>query len=153
MAWRDGASAGVLALVALYALVESARLDAGTVTRPGPGFFPFVLSAALLLTSIALLAQAWRRLRPAAPAAGEGDAGRRPWALAATVVALATYIAIFEWVGFVLATIALLTFLFGALGRYRWPVAIAGSVAVTLASYLVFNTWLQVRLPAGLWGW
>jgi putative tricarboxylic transport membrane protein len=155
MAWREAASAGGLALVSLYALVESTRLDAGTLTRPGPGFFPFVLAGALLLTSLALLVRARRgcRLTAPAPSTEEGAAARRPWVLVATVAALAIYIAIFERAGFIVATVALLTFLFGALARYRWPIAIAASVVVTLASYLVFSTWLQVRLPAGVWGW
>ena len=156
MAWRDAASAGLLALVSLYALVESTHLDAGTITRPGPGFFPLVLADALLLVSLALLARAWRGRRAAAsgPApAGDDDVARRPWALVATVVAFAIYIAILEPLGFVLATAALLAFLFGALAHYRWPIAVAASLVVTLVSYLVFNTWLQVRLPAGPWGW
>jgi hypothetical protein len=57
----------------------------------------------------------------------------------------------FEHAGFLLATVALLAFLFGTLARYRWPIVIAVSVVVTLASYLVLNTGLQVRLPAGVW--
>ena len=153
--WRDAASAGGLALVSLYALVESTQLDVGTITRPGPGFFPCVLAGALLLTALALLGRAWRGCRPPAPApsAEEGDTVRRPGVLVATVAALTIYIAIFERVGFIVATVALLAFLFGTLARYRWPIAIAVSVVVTLASYLVFNTGLQVRLPAGVWGW
>ena len=155
MAWRNAASAGSLALVSLYTLVESTQLDVGTLTRPGPGFFPCVLASALLLTALALLVRAWRGCHPPAPAPSttEGDTVRRPWVLVATVAALTIYIAIFERVGFIVATVALLAFLFGTLARYRWPIAIAVSVVVTLASYLVFNTGLQVRLPAGIWGW
>jgi putative tricarboxylic transport membrane protein len=155
MAWRDAASAGSLALVSLYALVASTHLNVGTITRPGPGFFPCVLAGALFLVSLALLVRAWRgchRLAPT-PSTKEGDTVRRPWVLVATVAALAIYIAVFERAGFLLATVALLAFLFGTLARYRWPIAIAVAVVVTLASYLVFNTGLQVRLPAGVWGW
>ena len=87
------------------------------------------------------------------PSTKEGDTARRPWGLVATVAALAIYIAMFERVGFILPTVALLAVLFGTLARYRWPIAIAVAVVVTLASYLVFHTGLQVRLPAGVWGW
>jgi len=65
MARHDAASAGALALVALFTLLQSVRLDVGSVTRPGPGFFPLVLAAALLTVSMALLAGAWRGARPA----------------------------------------------------------------------------------------
>ena len=130
-------------------------LDAGTITRPGPGFFPFVLAGALLLTSLTLLVRAWCgcRLTAPAPSVEEGDDARRPLVLVTTVAALAIYIAIFERAGFIVATVALLAFLFGALARCWWPLAIAASVVATLTSYLVFSTWLQVRLPAGVWGW
>jgi putative tricarboxylic transport membrane protein len=153
--WQDAASAGGLVLVSLYALAASTHLHVGTITRPGPGFFPCVLAGALLLVSLALLIRTWRgchRMAPA-PSTTEGDTVRRPWVLVATVAALAIYIAVFKRAGFLLATVALLAFLFGTLARYRWPIAIAVAVVVTLASYLVFNTGLQVRLPAGVWGW
>jgi putative tricarboxylic transport membrane protein len=150
MARRDAMSAAVLALVALFALVVSARMEMDHAARPGPGFFPLLVSAALLLVSLALGVRAWRH--PPSTAAAEAPAPSRVWALIATIVALAVYITAFDRVGFVVSTVALLAFLFGALGRYRWPVALAGAVAVALAARLVFDTWLQVRLPADVWG-
>jgi putative tricarboxylic transport membrane protein len=51
MGRRDAWSAGVLALLAVIALVESARLEVGSPTWPGPGFFPLVLAVALLLVA------------------------------------------------------------------------------------------------------
>jgi putative tricarboxylic transport membrane protein len=150
MARGDAMSAAVLALVALFALVLSARMEMQHATHPGPGFFPLVVSAALLLVSLALGVRAWR-LSPS-PDAVESSSPPRVLTLAGTVVALAVYITAFDRVGFVLSTTALLAFLFGALGRYRWPVALGIAVAVALAARLVFDTWLQVRLPADLWG-
>ena len=147
---RDATSAAVLALVALFALGVSAQMELEHAVHPGPGFFPLLVSAALLLVSLALGVRAWR-LSPS-PSAVESSSPPRVWALAGTVVALAVYITAFDKLGFVLSTTALLTFLFGALGRYRWPVALASAVVVALAARLVFDTWLQVRLPADIWG-
>lgn len=168
MARREAWSAGALALVALFALVESARLDIGSVTRPGPGFFPLVLAAALALAGAALLVRAWRAggRDPAARDTASGEPGdpssaepgdgpgqrAEPRKLLATLAALAIYIAAFERLGFLLATVALLTFLVGALARYRWPLALGTAVAMALAAYVVFDTWLQVRLPPGILG-
>jgi putative tricarboxylic transport membrane protein len=146
---RDATSAAVLALVALFALVMSARMEMEHATHPGPGFFPLLVSAALLLVTLALGVRAWR-LSPS-PAA-ESPAPPRVWALVATVGALAVYIIAFDRVGFVVSTTALLAFLFGALGRYRWPVALVSAVAVALAARVVFDTWLHIRLPADIWG-
>lgn len=168
MARRDAASAGALALVALFALVQSAGLDVGSVGRPGPGFFPLVLAAALLTVSIALLASAWRAMphqrfedgttagdttrgetEVAGPGAGHGASSRRG-VLVATLLALAVYVVVFERLGFLLATGGLLAFLFGPIARYRWPVALGAALVVTLAAHVVFDVWLQVRLPRGV---
>src|SRR5687768_12990330 len=113
MAAREAASAAALALVALVGLVGAARLDVGGLARPGPGFFPLLLSLALLIVSGVLFAGAARG-RPATPDIGQ-DAAR--WRLVATLGALILYVALFEPVGFVTATTGLLAFLFGALAR------------------------------------
>jgi hypothetical protein len=46
----------------------------------------------------------------------------------------------------------LLAFLFAVIARYRWPVAVGTAVVVALAARLVFDRWLQVRLPPDFWG-
>ncbi|SRR6266508_1616261 len=153
MAWRDAGSSAVLGLLALFALIASARMDIGAITQPGPGFFPVVLSAALLLVALALLVLGLRSgaaTRGGAPI--ELPEGTEPRKLLGSVGVFALYIALFEWLGFVLATAGFLSLLFGALARYRWPIAVGAGVALTIAAYLVFNTWLQVRLPHGVLG-
>ncbi|MGH7387954.1 MAG: tripartite tricarboxylate transporter TctB family protein [Candidatus Rokuibacteriota bacterium] len=196
MSRRDAASAGVLALIALFTLAQSAGLDVGSVDRPGPGFFPLVLAAALLTVSMALLAGAWRAMprqtledgRPAlpgtagaaassiaddapapvaqepgttavdttqgetgvaGPGTGHGASARRG-VLVATLLALAVYVVVFERLGFLPATGGLLAFLFGPIARYRWPVALGAALVATLATHVVFDVWLQVRLPRGV---
>ena len=165
MAPREAASAGALALVALVGVVGAAGLDVGGVTHPGPGFFPLVLSIALLVVSGVLFARALRGSAepdvpsPAEPAAADVDtpahdadarAGR--WRLAATLGALTAHVLLFERVGFVTATTGLLAFLFAVLGRYRWPVALGTALVIAFAARVVFDRWLQVRLPPDFWG-
>lgn len=151
MAPREAASAGALALVALVGLFGAARLDVGGLTRPGPGFFPLVLSLGLLAVSVVLFAGA-ARARTAVTGEPPALLGTRPARLAATLGALVAYVLLFERIGFVTATTALLAFLFGALGRYRWPVALGGALVIAFAARLVFDRWLQVRLPPDVWG-
>lgn len=151
MAWREAGSSVALGLLALFALIVSARMDIGAVTQPGPGFFPLVLSAALVLVALALLVNAFRSGGGAREATMPPERAD-PWKLLASVGTFAVYIALFERLGFVVATAGFLSFLFGALARYRWPIAVGAGVALTIAAYLVFNTWLQVRLPPGVLG-
>ena len=149
MAPREAASAGALALVALVGLVGAVRLDVGGLTAPGPGFFPLVLSIALLAVSGVLFSGAVRGHQAGTAAPG---VGREPWRLLGTLGALIVYVVLFERVGFVTATTALLAFLFGVLGRYRWPVALGTALAIAFAARVLFDRWLQVRLPPDLWG-
>jgi putative tricarboxylic transport membrane protein len=151
MAPREAASAGALALVALVGLVGAARLDVGGLTRPGPGFFPLVLSLGLLVVSAVLFAGA-ARARTAVSGGLPALFGTQPARLAATLGALVAYVLLFERIGFVTATTALLAFLFGALGRYRWPVALGGALVIAFVARVVFDRWLQVRLPPDVWG-
>jgi hypothetical protein len=173
---REAWSAGALALLAVFTLLESLRLDIGSATQPGPGFFPLVLSAALCAVAAALLLNGWRRrawvtssavalpaMREPASAAEQAAAVTDAPAadshepldrskLVATVAAFVAYIAVFERLGFIVATVGFLAFLFGALARYRWPLAIAAAVGVTVVAHLVFDVGLQLRLPRGILG-
>ena len=148
MTGRDRAAAAVLLVFALVAVEEARKLRLGTIARPGPGFFPVVLAAALSLVGVALLVTAWRA-RDAAAGSGALLGWRK---IAAAMAALFVYAFALERVGFVAATFALLLFFFKALERQRWATAIAGSLATAFVTYLVFKVWLNVHLPAGPWG-
>ena len=144
---RELAAASVLLAFALFAITQARGLRFGTVAAPGPGFFPLCLAMALSLAGIGLVVEAWR----AAPADAPAPSVRpRRFAIAATLGSLLVYALVLEWLGFLLATFALLVFFFRVLQRQRWLVAVAGSLATSLVSYFVFKTWLGVNLPGGL---
>ncbi|HMH49529.1 MAG TPA: tripartite tricarboxylate transporter TctB family protein [Candidatus Acidoferrum sp.] len=145
---RELAAAAVLLAFGLFAVIQARGLRFGTVAAPGPGFFPLCLALALCVVGIGLVVGAWR----AAPASGAPAPSLRPrrFAIAATLGSLLVYALVLEWLGFLLATFALLVFFFRVLQHQRWLVAVAGSLATSLVSYLVFKTWLGVNLPGGL---
>ncbi|HEU4371304.1 MAG TPA: tripartite tricarboxylate transporter TctB family protein [Methylomirabilota bacterium] len=151
MSRPDVWSAGALALLGLVMLVKAAELEIGPPTRPGPGFFPAVLAAALLLVALAIMTMAWRA--PAVtPSAAPASERTDPRKLLATLGAFVAYVTVFERLGFLVATVALLAFLLGTLGGYRWPVALGAAMGMAIGAYLVFDTWLQLRLPPGVLG-
>ena len=81
--------------------VEAFELKLGTATTPQPGFFPFLSGVFLMALGGILLLQALRGL----------STGTKPfkfWGAPAIVVgALCVYVAIFNTVGYVIATIPL----------------------------------------------
>ena len=143
---RELAAAAVLLAFGLFAITQARGLRFGTVAAPGPGFFPLGLAVAFSLVGIGLTVHAWR----ADPARAAASTGLRRAAVVGTLASLLVYALVLEWLWFLLATFALLVFFFRALQRQRWLVAVAGSLATSLLSYLVFKTWLGVNLPGGL---
>ena len=144
---RELAAAAVLLAFGLFAIMQASGLRFGTLAAPGPGFFPLCLAGALCLAGIGLIVQA-RRAAPAVTVAPR--AGTRRFAVVGTLASLLVYALVLEQLGFLLATFALLVFFFRALQRQSWLVVVAGSLATSLLSYLVFRTWLGVNLPGGL---
>ena len=146
---RELAAAAVLLAFGLFAVIQARGLRFGTVAAPGPGFFPLCLAAALCLAAVGLIVRAWRAAPAGAPAPTATGSPRR-FAVAGTLGALLVYALVLEWLGFLLATFALLVFFFRALQRQSWLVVVTGSLATSLLSYLIFKTWLGINLPGGL---
>ena len=143
---RELIAATVLLAFGLFAVAQARGLRFGTVAAPGPGFFPLCLAMAVCLAAVGLIVRAWRAAPAGAPAP---TPGARRFAVAGTLGALLVYALVLEWLGFLLATFALLVFFFRALQRQSWLVVVTGSLATSLLSYLVFKTWLGINLPGG----
>lgn len=148
MTARDRVAAVVLVLFGIVALEEASKLRVGSIVRPGPGFFPLVLAAALTIVCVALAVAAFRSPRTTQVTTTALDWSR----IALTMAALFVYAVVLERLGFVVSTFVLLLFFFRGLERQRWSVALAGSILTACVTYLVFKVWLHVQLPAGSWG-
>ena len=128
-------------------IVDSIQVGIGTFRAPGPGSFPFCLG--ILFATLAIIIPVRRHLDPneTKPNAWEGIEWGR---LVAVMVSTLLYISLFERIGYLIATFALMLFqLYGVeKGRIFGKVVLA--LSVVIASYIIFNVWLQVRLPRGL---
>lgn len=143
-----GVLAVVLAAYTQVAMGMEWRSEAG---RIGAGFFPRVIG---ILGVVLCCAGAVRSLRPDGRAATADDEdagdGRHPWVLAGAVAALAALTLLLVPLGAILAS-ALFTLAFvKLLGRSRLRSAIALSILVPLAMYLLLETLLKSGLPEGV---
>jgi hypothetical protein len=143
-------AAAVLTAGAIAFVVDARALVFGSVTQPGPGFFPMCLAVALTFVSAGLLAQALRAGRgvPLGVPTGARPLGR----VVATLLALLVYAFVLETLGFVVSTFLLIAFLFRAIEPQPWVVAMGGAAATAGVTHLVFRVWLRVQLPSGPWG-
>ncbi|MFY3386454.1 tripartite tricarboxylate transporter TctB family protein [Paracidovorax sp. MALMAid1276] len=116
----------------------------------GPRAFPLLLSAFMVA------AGAWLVVRPGAAAATHSpaeDASVNRWQhlkpLALALAAIAVYVALFQWLGFPLAT-ALMALPVGMAFGGTWRQSLAGGVGLGVVLYLMFDKLLDVILPTGL---
>lgn len=140
---------GVFWLVfGVFICIESYRLGMGTLHRPGPGFLYFWTSIFLIIMSVVVLIRSKRTEEPGASIFGK----ERPRKIVLVLLALFLYAIFMEMVGFIPITLLLFVYLLGVIEKKRWFYTVFVSVVVTVASYLIFETWLQSQLPKGLLG-
>jgi len=148
---RDQMGGLVWFAFALYICIETARkLPVGTMSNPGPGFWP--LAAGLLLAGLSIPVFVKSLL-------SKIPEEKAPWyplhtwkRIAAVLLALLIYAATMNFLGFLLGTFLLLIFLFRVAEPQRWTVALGASALISLAAYGLFEKWLRTQLPMGLWG-
>lgn len=134
----------------LFIMFLSNRYGLGTFHAPGPGLMPFLTAVLLLLISFYLLIRSiFKRgkMKAAAAKKEEGEVSYRK--VSAVLVSLFTYALLLERLGYVIATLLTMIFLFRSMGLKRWRSILFGGSLTVLVSYFLF-TYLGVRFPAGI---
>lgn len=142
-----------LCLLALAVLVawESLQLNIGWgINGPESGFFPFWLALGLGMCSLVSLAQAVWRAALALPKPFVMSGGWAP--LLTVAVPAIAMVALTELIGLYPATALYLALYMRWVGKHRWPLVLAVSLCLPLASYLLFDKWFLIPMPKGLWG-
>ena len=146
----DRVSSILFMLLGIMVIFGSYRLGLGVAHRPGPGFLTFWCGIILWGLSLLLLFRAVMSLRiEKGKKLSQLWLGVTWWKPICLVVALIVYTLALEYLGFLLATIAFLLFLFKAVEPETWPKAILNAVVAAGICYLLFGIWLQVQLPKG----
>lgn len=141
----DRVSGMVLFLFALAIGWEARLLPFGTINAPDSGFFPLSLAVALALLSGMVVLNTWLPETAAAAMPSWRGAGR----VMVAVATLVTYVAVINWLGYLLATALVMLLLLRGVERVRWGVSLAVTVVSVVVSYLLFRR-LGVPLPPGI---
>ena len=144
------ASVGALFWIAvgLLACFGATRLGLGNVTEPGAGFIFFWSALILVILSLIVLADSIRASEDTVREMGEMN-----WTKIALVLfSLLLYAFFLERLGFVLTTFVLMSFLLGCVEGTNWFRSLGVACAAAMASYAMFELWLKIRLPKGLFG-
>ncbi|GAB3474085.1 tripartite tricarboxylate transporter TctB family protein [Nocardiopsis coralliicola] len=133
-----GAACAVLALGAAGA-AGSVALGLGSPAQPGPGLWPLLVSALLVLLGAVLLVQA---------RAGGGEAfGRSSLTVAAGLATMAGFAAVVGTVGFEIPAVVLAVIWLRFLGGESWRLSLITAVATVAVFYAVFVGALGVPIP------
>lgn len=141
---RIGGSA--LCLLALFVMWESRALPLGTWRQPGPGYFPVLLAALLLI----LGALVWAMGGGSAHVAGVGwgEAGH-----ALVILGVSAFICLgLERLGYRLTMLAALLVLVWLMERKSFWASAVFAFALSFGSHYLFDTLLRVPLPRGPFG-
>jgi hypothetical protein len=136
--------------LSIFVCVRAIREGFGTFGTPGPGFFPFWAGVFLGVLAILLRVEGifrrtkGRNLRDL----WKGVEWRKPvWVL----MTLFIYGILLPRLGYLIATVGLLAFLFG-IRRVKLWVRLVSATITALASYVIFYICLGVELPRGIFG-
>ena len=142
----DRVSGAFLILLGLFVAWEDRVLPLGTHGRPGPGYFPLLLSTLLGILGVLLFLRG-RSSRSLRSIRWE-EAGH------AAAILACSFLATFgiERLGYRITMILILGFLFGVVERLKiWQVLVL-TIGLSLGSFWVFDSLLRVILPRGGFG-
>lgn len=125
-------------------MVHSLGLHFGKPTEPQPGFYPFLCAMVLIVLSSILLVQAFRGRNVRAQPFGNI---LRPIIL---IIGLGVYILIYDFAGYVIATVILSAIVLRVLETKPWWILAIVSFAISIGSYILFDRILGVALPKGI---
>lgn len=126
-------------------------LEIGTLHDPGSGFMFFWMGMVIIGLSLSIFIPALR-LEGVKGELKTLWAGLRWGKVLSVLAALFIYAYVLIPLGFIPATMLLLTFLFKAVEPQKWGWAVFGAAVSTLAVYGLFQLWLGCQLPPGLLG-
>jgi len=143
-----GAAAFFWIAAGLLACYGATRLGLGSVTEPGAGFIFFWSGVVLVILSLVVLIDSIRSSEAAAH-----DIGEMNWIkITLVLVSLVLYAFFLEKLGFILTTFFLLSFLLSCIEDTNWIRSLGVAGVAAMACYAIFELWLKIRLPKGLFG-
>ncbi|MEV6301914.1 tripartite tricarboxylate transporter TctB family protein [Actinoplanes sp. NPDC051861] len=133
-------AAAVVVVLGGAAVAGSLALGAGSPSEPGPGTWPLIIGAALVLLGLILAASARRT--------GEAERFTRSSLLVvAAVASMIAYVAVIATIGFEIPTFLLAFVWMRFLGKESWRTSIAVSLGIVVAFYALFVGALDVTIP------
>jgi putative tricarboxylic transport membrane protein len=141
----DLATAAVLTLLGGVVVLDSMRIGIGWGSDgPRSGFFPFWLGVILIVASVTIGLQAWRRstTKPFVTREQLDPVLKVLWPATAMVLLI-------KPLGLYVAAMLYLAFYMRWVGRHSWLAVILCAIGVPVLTFVVFELWFLVPMPKG----
>jgi len=128
-------------------LWQGRSLSIGSLRVPGPGFFPLLLAAVMMILSLFLIIPEKKK-----------ESIRKVFSIrligrvSIVFVALLVYFFFLESLGFIIVSFFLMTFLFVVVASQKWHIALSQAFFFVGLAYLLFEILLKSQLPRGVIG-
>jgi hypothetical protein len=157
---KEIASSVVILLFGVVFLLYDLKYPLDQWANPGPGVFPLLVGALLVILAAWQLAQEVRKLKP--HGAKEDHEGTKQWISEflqrsrgetkplLMIAAFIVYLLMVKWVGFFISTFIFVIISSKLIGAKDWGRPIALSAGVGLFCYFLFEVWLKLSFPRGV---
>ncbi len=144
-------TAGILAVISIYLMWKSAELPIGYIKGEGPGggFWPFWLSAVMLVSTAMIAINWYRRTSPPSQATGPFLDAYGKKMLLLVGGGLAAFIGLIHFIGFYGAMPLFLIYYVRFMGRHSWPTTLAIAILAPTATFFFFDVAMRIVLPKG----
>ena len=144
---RDFWSGLMFVVVGVVFAVGATNYSMGASARPGPGYFPLILSIIMAILGAIVLFKALT-----IETEGGDPIGSIAWKpLIVIVVAILVFGALLPRLGMVITIPILIVITSFAGDEFGWKGVIANAVVLTLSSWLIFVLGLKLTIP--MWPW
>lgn len=143
-------SSALWILFSLLLIYETRRYSIGTIDNPGPGFLPLLLGIVLGTMSIIHLLKVWfkKGVRTESVLWPDREGLIK---ISSIFIFLLLFTLLLEITGYLVNIFLFFLILLRPIGKQRWVWSLSISMGATLVSYLLFDWWLKLPLPRGMW--
>lgn len=149
MAKYDRISTLFLAVFGVVIGIESLRLEVGSLSQPGPGLFPLGCGLTILVLGLCAFAQTFTQTGPTESIWADVT----EWGNVALIPAsLIAYAFLIDVLGFSLTTFSWMGFILRVIGKLGWKATAVTALAATIGAWVLFEYYLGIRFPRGVFG-
>lgn len=145
-------TAGILAILSIYMMWESAELNIGYIRGEGPGggAWPFWLSAIMLVSTVFIAINWARRTSPPSQSDEPALDAEGKKMLVFVGGGIIGFVALINIVSMYGAMLAFLIYYLKFLGRHTWRLTLTMSVLLPIGFFFFFEGLMRITMPKGM---